>query len=134
MILDKRIAGIAVASLALTIAFLAYVNANVQPGEDGGLAAFLVTAGVAVLAAAIVFAGYAPRARRPALGGLVTGLFALVSVFAFWSGLPLVLGTAAIALGRDGRDENPRSGTAAIAVGIVAIALMVAATVYDRLT
>jgi hypothetical protein len=105
-----------------------------DPGEQGGTGPFLVTAAVALGAWLVAFAWYAPRAERPAVGGVAAGLFGLVSVLAFWSGLRIVLGAAAIALGARGRDRDPGAGIAAIALGAAALVAAAAMTVYDRMS
>jgi hypothetical protein len=50
-------------------------------------------------------------------------------VVAFWSGLPFVLGSLAVALGRR---ATGRLATAAQAVGLIAVLAAAAVTVVDR--
>lgn len=134
MTLDRPTRAIALTAAAATLAVLVLVNfVGMDPGEQGGTVPFLVTAAVALGAWLVAFAWYAPRAERPAVGGVAAGLFGLVSVLAFWSGLPIVLGAAAVALGARGRDRDPGAGIAAIALGAAALVAAAAMTVYDRM-
>jgi hypothetical protein len=79
---------------------------------------------IATVAAAIVFGWFTRRASRPEVRGwptaLVFGLLALVTLPAFWSGLPPVFAVAAMYLGRR---AGGRAGIAAIVVGALALVL-----------
>lgn len=76
--------------------------------------------------------------NSPAKAGLVASILGVVTVAAFWSGLPVVLGSAGVLLGYEARDRAergaPRGGIAlaALIVGIVAIAAGVAASVAEK--
>ena len=64
----------------------------------------------------------------PARAGLIVGVVALVTIIGFWTGLPVVLGAGAIALGLTARDRAPTDGqageaTAAIVLGALGAAL-----------
>lgn len=77
-----------------------------------------------------------PRALRrdPGATAVALGLAALVLLLpAFWSGLPLVLGVAAMLLGRAGRTDGTRSGRsiAAIVLGAVAVVGYLAIYIWD---
>lgn len=133
MTLDKHLTPIAAAVGAAALALLVWVNFAVGAGENGGLGPFLVTAVVALVVWAFVFGWYAPRAQSPARAGLVASLLGLVSVAAFWSALPLLLGAAGIVFGVQGAPAARRIGLAAVALGSLAIALTIGATVYDAL-
>jgi hypothetical protein len=134
MVIGRNTGAVGVAAALATLALLVLVNfVDVEAGESGGTIEFVVTGAVALGALLLVFGWYAPRAERPAIGGLTAGLFGLVSVLAFWSGLPFVLGAAGIALGARGRESNPRAGVAAIVTGVAAIALGVTLAVLDQL-
>jgi hypothetical protein len=77
---------------------------------------------IAAVAAAVVFGWFVRRACRPGARAwptaLVFAVLALITVPAFWSGLPPVFAVAAIYLGR--RAVN-RAGLAATVVGAVAL-------------
>ena len=91
---------------------------------------------IASVAALVVFGLFARRAaRRPASAwrvGLVFGALALLTVPAFWSGLPPVFGGAAVYLGlvSDARGMK-RTGLAAVALGALAIVLDITAYASD---
>ena len=76
----------------------------------------------------LVFGVFVRRAaRRPpraAWWGVGFGVLGLVTVPAFWSGLPPVFGVAAIFLGRVAwtrAEPRPRAGLAAVVIGVTAI-------------
>jgi hypothetical protein len=122
----------AIGAAAATLALLILANfVAMDPGEAGGTMEFIVTGTLALGAWLLLFGWYAPRADRPAAAGVAAGVFALVSVVAFWSGLPIVLGAAAVVLGARGRESSPRAGLVAIVVGASAIAIAAALTVYE---
>ncbi len=79
----------------------------------------------------------APRTNRPAKAGLVASILGLLTVVAFWSGLPVILGGAGVALGLAGRERAAEAGrrrlaVAAIIVGALAVLLGVGSTVWDQ--
>ena len=77
--------------------------------------------------------------NSPALSGLITSLAGVVTVAAFWSGLPVVLGAAGALLGAEGRHRarqgEGRAGIAQVALvlGMLSIVATVALVVGDRL-
>ena len=87
---------------------------------------------IAAVAAAVVFGWFVRRACRPGARAwptaLVFAVLALITVPAFWSGLPPVFAVAAIYLGR--RAAN-RAGLAAIVVGALALLADVGAYATD---
>ena len=121
---------IGVATVAATFVVLAVAN-FVSEGENGGTGPFIVTSIVAVAAAALLFGWYAPRADRPARAGIVAAILGLLTLPAFWSGLPIVLGGAATALGA-GAAQRTRTATVAVVLGMAAVALCIAGTAYDH--
>lgn len=124
---DARIAAL----IGFTLAAIAVVLANtgVPQGQNGGpgplAGGIVISGGAALLLAIVVFS----RTRRPGRAGLVMGSVGLVTVVAFWSGLPFVLGSLAVALGRR---ATGRLATAAQAVGLIAVLAAAAVTVVDR--
>lgn len=129
----KAGAAAAAAGSALAV-YAAYGDPNASASQKAGVP-FLVVAVVVVSLA--VFGLVVPRALRSASQGGAAGrrwgiglaIAALVtSPVAFWSGVPLVLGVAGLALGADGRHRaqvigaSSRAGTAAIVVSGLAIA------------
>jgi hypothetical protein len=120
---------------ALALAALAVANFVGAEDENGGGGPFAVTALFAVALVAALFWWYIPRAERPGVAGVAVGVLAVVSLLAFWSGLPFVLGPAATLLGTLARNREARSaGGAAIALGVLATIGGVAALVADGLT
>jgi hypothetical protein len=89
----------------------------------------------ATVAAAIVFGRFVRRACRPDARAwptaVVFAVLALITVPAFWSGLPPVFAVAAMYLGRRAQTVARRGGLAAIVVGALALVLDVAAYASD---
>ncbi len=76
------------------------------------------------------------RTNRPAKAGLVSSVLGLLTIVAFWSGLPVILGGAGVALGMAGQERAAEAGrrrlaTAAIIVGALAMLLAVGTTFMD---
>jgi hypothetical protein len=129
----QNITGIGVAAAALTAAALAAAN-FIGTSENGGVPEYAVTLGASLLLAVALFGWVIPRSDRPARVGLIVGVLAILSLAAFWSGLPYVLGPAAIALGVLGRAraESRMAGTIAIVLGALATIAGLAAIVLDQ--
>jgi hypothetical protein len=76
------------------------------------------------------------RTNRPAKVGLVASILGLLTVLAFWSGLPVIFGGAGVALGMVGQARAAEAGRrrlamAAIIVGALAMLLAVGITIMD---
>jgi hypothetical protein len=88
-----------------------------------------VALGVAVVYGVVVRRAMAGDPTRAARTALVLALIGLpTGVFAFWTGLPIVLGSAAAYLGMDSRarlGRTPGSAAAAIALGLVVAAFTI---------
>jgi hypothetical protein len=100
------------------------------------LPAFLLSSGVSVALAAVLFGWVVPRTKASASGpelaasrGLICGVLAVVSIVVLWLGVPFVLGGAAIALGLLGR-TGKRRRLAATAVVIGTGVVLVGAGAY----
>lgn len=131
----QSIYGVGALAAALTAAALAVANfVSTEPGENGGAAAYAVTLAISLVVVAAVFGWAIPRTERPAHVGLVVGALGLLSVAAFWSGLPYVLGPAAIVLGLLGRARPGRRtpATVAVVLGALATTAAIAAVVLDQ--
>ena len=130
----QSIVGIGVAAAVLTAIALAAANfVGTEPGESGGGAEYAVTLGFSLLVAAALFGWVIPRTDRPGRTGLVVALIALLSLAAFWSGLPLVLGPAAGVLGLLGRARGEGgAATAAVVLGSLATLAAIAAVIADQ--
>jgi hypothetical protein len=121
-----------VGTLSAVVAIGALAVANfVADGDNGSTGPFIVTSVIAVVAAAVLFGRVVPRAidgPRAARVALLLAALALLTGVVFWSGLPQVLGPAAIVLGL----ASPRNGesVAAIAIGSLAyVASLVACAI-----
>ena len=115
---DTAIAGLGAA--ALTAAALAVAN-FAGSGESGGPGAYAVTLGGSLLLAVALFAWGIPRSARPGRLGLVLSLLGALSLVVFWSGLPYVLGPAAVVLGLRARGiaAERGQGTAGLVIGVL---------------
>jgi hypothetical protein len=127
----QNITGIGMAAAALTAVALAVAN-FVGAGSHGGGVEYALTLGGSLLLAIALFGWVIPRTDRPARIALIVGGLAILSLPAFWSGVPFVLGPAAVALGLLGRTESRRQATAAMVVGALATIAGVAAIVFDQ--
>ena len=108
------------AATVVAIAALAVANFAAD-GENGGAGPFAVASVIAILAAVVLFGRVVPRAtERPnaARVALVLAGLTLLTLVVFWSGLPQVLGPAAIVLGL----AAPRNGESIAAIGIGSLA------------
>ena len=126
-----------VTAAAVSVALSELLNAaGVFSEEEIHWVNLLLGLVIASVAALVVFGLFARRAaRRPASAwrvGLVFGALALLTVPAFWSGLPPVFGGAAVYLGlvSDARGMK-RTGLAAVALGALAIVLDITAYASD---
>lgn len=131
----QHVLGTGFFSAALTAIALAAAN-FAGDGENGGAGPYAVTLAVSLLIAAGLFGWAIPRTERPARAGLVAAAFALLSVPVFWSGLPYVLGPAAIVYGLLGRARADGGGaaTAAVVLGALATVLAAGGIVWDAMT
>lgn len=128
------IAPVAIASIALATV-LAAVGTWVG-GDEQGTREFLIVCVIIVVAAAIVFGVVVPRGlQREAAGAtaLTLSVLGLLTVAAFWSGLPPILAGGGALLGWAGRDaERGRAmSRAAIAIGGLALLGYVAIYITD---
>jgi hypothetical protein len=126
---------VGIVAAAVTAAALAAANfVATAPGDNGGGGEYAITLALSLAVAAAIFGWLIPRTRRPAHVGIVVGAIGLLSVAAFWSGLPYVLGPAAIVLGLLGRTrpEQRAAGTVAVALGALATAGALAGLFLDR--
>jgi hypothetical protein len=95
---------------------------------------YLVVLAVIGVSTLVVFGWAVPRAlHSPAVGwtAIVLGALGLVTVAAFWSGLPPVLASGAALLGWSQRTSG--RGKIAIALGALALAADIAVYIGDRL-
>jgi hypothetical protein len=101
--------------------------------EQHSTSDFLIVAAIAVVAALVVFGWAVPRALRKTSTGaaaLTLGILALVTVAAFWSGLPPVLAGGAILLGWYGRVAPTHAWLARAGLALGLLALVADVVVY----
>ena len=129
----QNILGTGFAAAVLTAVALAAAN-FVGDGENGGAGAYAITLVASLLIAAVLFGWAIPRIERPARMGLIVGVLGLLSIAAYWTGLPYVLGPAAIVLGLLARSrvEEKNGGTAAVILGLLATLGGIAAVIGDQ--
>ena len=126
---------IGIVAAVLTAVALAAANfVGDEPDGNGGGAEYAVTLAGSLLLAVALFGWVIPRAKHPARTGLIVGLLGVLALAAFWSGLPFVLGPAAIALGLLGRGATGARGQGTIAVALGALATLgaLAAVILDQ--
>jgi hypothetical protein len=95
---------------------------------------YLVVLAIIGVAALVVFGWAVPRAlQSPAVGwtAIVLGALGLVTVVAFWTGLPPILASGAAVLGWAQRGS--RRGQVAIALSVLVLAADIAVYLADRL-
>ena len=118
--------------LLLAVIAVVLANTNVAEGESGGTREMIGTLiFVAVIAAALYFL-LRRRAGSSAPVGLLLGVVAVVAIGIFWSGLPFLLGGAAVAVGRRATDQGKLPLVAQI-LGAVAVLGGVVALITDKL-
>lgn len=123
--------------------YAAYGDPHPKTSQEDGVP-FLIALSAVVGAA--VFGLLVPRALR-AVGAaspgaprwaLGHGIAAVVLLTAFWSGLPLVVGPAAVILGMEGRRPPARGArrggaySASLMLGVVAVVASIAITVVGN--
>jgi len=130
---ETQLVGIVSTIVAVLIAILSVVLPPIYPDQ---LRALPIVVLVLLVVAAVLFLVVVPRAsraNRPAVVGLVCSILGLLLVVAFWSGLPIVLGTAGALLGRVERTTGRGLALAAVIIGAAAIVLDLLGFLVDRL-
>jgi hypothetical protein len=130
---ETRLVGIGSTIVAVLVAVLSTVLPPVYPDQLRALPIVLVV--LLVVAAALFFfvVPRAVRSDRPAVAGLVCSILGVLLVVAFWSGLPIVLGTAGALLGRMERTTRRGLALAAVYIGVAAVVLDLIGFLADRL-
>lgn len=130
---ETQLAGVVSTIVAVLIAILSTVLPPVYADQ---LRALPIVVLVLLLVAAALFFFVVPRAsrsNRPAVAGLVCSILGVLLVVAFWSGLPIVLGTAGALLGRMERTTRRGLALAAVFIGVAAVVLDLIGFLADRL-
>ena len=97
------------AATAAAAVGLGFANLYTTEGENGSVSDLLMMLPLAVVVAAVIFLFALPRMRADGPARIWFGVLSILAFPAFWSGLPMVLGVAAIAAAR-------RAGSVAWAV------------------
>jgi len=79
-------------------------------GDNGGPAPYAITVAGCAIVAAVLFAHVLPGAAYPDRTSWILAALALITCVVFWTGLPIVLGMAAVYSGL--RADPPRAGRA----------------------
>lgn len=132
----SRIIGLVAAVVAALLAVYAVYGDSQAPQHQKDTLPSVVVSVLVV--AALVYGLLVPWAakRSPGKAGLIVSIIGFLSMAAFWSGLPIVLGSAGAVLGLDAQERvGGKSGkaTAAMIVGAVAAALCIGVTVVGNL-
>jgi hypothetical protein len=121
--------------LAVTAVAVAAMAVDHLMGDDPAVledpAAFLISAGLCLVLALVVFGWILPRARanpdasRRARVAIALAVLAVVGIpLVFWLGLPFVLAGGAVALGLEElRGDRRRLAVAAVVLGSLVLAL-----------
>jgi surface polysaccharide O-acyltransferase-like enzyme len=87
-------------AVAAALVGLAFANFSTTEGENGSASDFLVMAPLVVVLAVVLFLWVLPRTRPDGPAKVWLGVLSLLTFPAFWSGVPIVLGMAAVAAAR----------------------------------
>lgn len=131
----ERLIGLMTGAAALLLTLYAvYGDSTAEQSQKNSVWQVAV---FSLIATAIAFGVLLPWAlkRSPAKAGLIVSILGVVSLAAFWSGLPVVLGGVGATLGMNGREgalERSGRATAAIIVGVVAAVLAIGVTLVTN--
>lgn len=134
---------VAVAAAAGLAAYAAFGDPHPKTSQEHGvpfLIAVSVVVGTAVFGLLVPRALQAVRAASPGAPrwALGHGIAAVVLLTAFWSGLPLIVGPAAVIVGAEGRrwadrQSRPRGlYSAGLVLGVIAVTVSIAVTVVSN--
>ena len=98
-------------------------NYDVQPGENGGTSAAIITGVGCAIVAAVLFGLVVPRVRNADRAALVLGVLTVLSIAIFWSGLTPILAATTVAVADKSQDQ-PRRTTVMRWLAIAAAALV----------
>lgn len=137
--MNRTISERATAPVAIGAIAIATVLAAVGTwggGDEHGTREFLIVCAIIAVAAAVVFGWIVPRGlQREAAGAaaLTLSILGLVSIAAFWSGLPPILAAGGALLGWTGRNAERGRGfcRGALVIGVLALVADVAVYIAD---
>jgi len=107
-----------VAALVASAIVIVLGNTNLKPGENGSTGWLFTNIAIFLVLVFPLYAMLVPGSTNPARTGLIFGILAVISLGAFWSALPILLGPVAVALGRRAGDVT--QGKVAFWLGAVA--------------
>ena len=128
---QQVVAPVAIASIALATVLAAV--GTWAGGDEQGTREFLIVCAIIAVAGAIVFGLVVPRGlQREAAGAtaLTLSVLGLLTVLAFWSGLPPILAGGGVLLGWAGRESERGRRMSLAAVGIGTLALVAYLAIY----
>ena len=96
-------------------------NLTTQKNEDGSFGTFASCALIALIVAGVLYGWAVPRWQGSARASIVLALLSVLSLGAFWAGLPVVVAPAAIVVAL-AADE--RTAAHKIAIGVATLALL----------
>ena len=136
---SARVGGVATILAAALVVYGTYGDSQASDSQKSGMPFVLVMVAVA---AAIVFGLLAPIAIRAVEAGrpagtrwaLGLGIASVVSLVAFWSGLPLLLGSAGALVAKAGREHTggSRGFSWASGLGLFAAAAAIVVTIIGN--
>jgi quinol-cytochrome oxidoreductase complex cytochrome b subunit len=138
----EAIIGIAAVALAIGVAAIANLSGGVA-----SLGEVLILFGFVLVVATVVFGLVVPWAKnsldtatsnRPAKAGMVLSALGIITIVAFWSGLPVILGAGGATLGQVGRERAARTGRSglslvAMVIGMIAVVGGAGTLILERL-
>jgi len=108
----------AAAALVASAVVIILGNTNLKPGENGSTGWLFVNLAIFLVLAYPLFGMLVPGSTNPARTGLIVGILSIISLGAFWSALPVLLGPVAFLLGRRAGDVT--QGKVAVWLGAIA--------------
>ena len=137
-----KVAAMALAGAIALTAFGTFVGEQREDQTDGYwlLAVFLIVVTLLVFGLVVRQSTQTQiEGNSPALSGLITSISGVLTIAAFWSGLPVILGAAGALLGAEGRQRAlqgaGRAGMAqaALILGMLSIVAAVVLFIGDQL-
>ena len=106
------------AALVASAVVIVLGNTNLDKNENGSTGWLFINLAIFLVLVFPLYGMLVPGSTNPARTGLIFGILAIISLGAFWSALPVLLGPVAFLLGRRAGDVT--QGKAALWLGGVA--------------
>jgi hypothetical protein len=107
-----------VAALVASAVVIVLGNTNLKPGENGSTGWLFINLAIFLVLVYPLYGMLVLGSTNPARTGLIFGILAVISLGAFWSAMPILLGPVAVALGRRAGDVT--QGKVALWLGAIA--------------